>query len=266
MKMIAGFMLAFIISSWFWLDSELIKQQTELILAESSAAHWLGTDSLGRDYFLRLIVASRTTLLIVMSAALISFVAGSWVAYGLTQLKGFKREILSRTVDLVQGLPSFLIIIIIMAALQSQSVNLLIFLMGVLHWPYLARLLEAEIQKIKVQDFIEASRSLGSTNFHLFRMHFFPALRPILSIWFVTHLTAEIVFESSVSFLGFGVQPPDTSLGSLIMEAWPHLATTPRLLIGPAAVVLIMVISLRRDFTFLQTLNLKKSTSPSLTG
>jgi ABC-type dipeptide/oligopeptide/nickel transport system permease subunit len=243
--------------------NDLVPQDINSALKASSWSHILGFDSLGRDYFSRVLIATRISLSVSLLSTFISFVIGVTIAVGLSKSKGFQTFLASRLVDLYQGLPSFIIVAVIMSLSHSQSLLFLSFLMGVLHWPGLARLTQAELIKIQSEPYIEASFSLGATNFHVFKKHLVPACQKLWISWFCFHLPSEIMFESSISFLGFGVQPPQVSLGVLTLEAWQYLYLKPVYMLAPAIMIFISVWSLMSLRN--QTLNRKNKTSPSLT-
>jgi ABC-type dipeptide/oligopeptide/nickel transport system permease subunit len=251
------------LSTWWWIPSGGLEQNMEKVLQSFSAENWLGTDSLGRDYWRRVLLATRSTLVIAGLATILSFLIGGVVAQWLARSKGWEESFISRSLDLLQGLPSFLIIAVVMSWSPGHSLVLLIVLMGLIHWPHLTRLLHAEISKLQVEMYVEASRALGASETQVFWRHLAPALKRIVTIWFCVHLPSEMMFESSMSFLGFGVQSPQTSLGALILEGWPHLHTNPQLLLAPATVIMILIFGIQGLVD--QTLNRKNKTSPSLT-
>lgn len=251
------------IGSAFLYPTDFVPQDINSALKGSTLSHLLGFDSLGRDYFSRVLIATRISLSVSLLSTLISFVIGVTIAVVLSNSKGFQEFLTSRLIDLYQGLPSFVIVAVIMALSDSHSLLFLSFLMGVLHWPGLARMTQAELIKIRSEPYIEASFSLGATNFHVFKNHLVPACHKLWISWFCFHLPSEIMFESSISFLGFGVQPPQVSLGVLTLEAWQYLYTKPVYMLAPAFMIFISVWSLMSLKN--QTLKRKNKTSPSFT-
>jgi ABC-type dipeptide/oligopeptide/nickel transport system permease subunit len=263
MKWVMILLSLFSLSSYFWLSPISIEQNSDKVLQVPSFEYLMGTDSLGRSYASRLIVGIRSSILIVSLASFISLIIGLIVAQKLSSLDSWWREFLSRAVDILQGVPSLLLVLLFMAVLDSHSAFVLALLMGIFNWPSLARIFEAEFMRIKAEPFIEASRSLGASPWQIFYTHGWPAMQSTLLLSLLVHIPGQILFESSLSFLGFGVQPPQTSLGSLISEAWPHLSTTPHLLLFPGILLFGFALSVR--YSEDQTLNLKNKTSPSLT-
>ena len=227
-----------------------IEAQSDYVFLKSSSKHWLGTDSLGRDYFWRLILALRTSFFISIGSTLISFVIGvslgSWSAWA----KGNTSYALNRFFDIVHSLPSFLFLAVIMQFYISTSpvvsVIALAVYCGIFHWTQLARLTRSQVFKTMQEPYVEAAVSLGGTPFHIFRRHLWPSVYTLWLTWFCFHIPAEIMFESTLSFLGFGIQPPQTSLGLLIQEGWKYLDGNPMFLFAPAILSFLVVISFRR--------------------
>lgn len=249
--------------SFFLYPQDFISQDLSQSLAGPSWKHPLGFDSLGRDYLSRLIIASRVSLGVALLGTFISFIIGVLAAVYLSGSKTFIRFFSSRLIDLFQGLPSFMLVAVVMSLSNTNSVVVLSFLMGIIHWPGIARITQAELIKLKSEQFVEASYALGAHPFYIFRKHLAPACYTTWISWFCYHLPGEVMFESSMSFLGFGVQPPQVSLGALIFESWQYLGSQPSYLMAPATVLFLVVWSLMSLQNY--TLNRKNKTSPSLT-
>lgn len=167
---------------------------------------------------------------------------GSWIQPN-THGAGF---LASRALDLMQGLPSFMMIAILMQTRSQPSLWELGFVMGLFHWPALARLTQSQVFKVQNEPYIEAARALGAGRFHILRVHVWPSCFGLWKAWLLYHLPTEIMFESSLSFLGFGVQAPDVSLGLLIQESWQYLSIRPLYLIVPSLVIMALVLLLQQ--------------------
>jgi oligopeptide transport system permease protein len=223
---------------------------SEHILLKPSWDHWLGTDSLGRDFFWRLILGLRTTVLVALGSTGVSFCLG--VALG--SLSALSRNLvgftLNRLFDVIQGLPSFLFLAVIMQFFISTnaffSILSLAFFCGLFHWPQMARLTRAQLFKTLKEPYVEAARSLGATQLHILWRHLWPSAYQLWIFWFCYHVPSEILFESTLSFLGLGLQPPQTSLGLLIQEGWKYLDDEPQFLFAPALLSFLLVLGLRR--------------------
>lgn len=251
------------ILSLFLFPQDFISQDLSRSLVGPSWQNPLGLDSLGRDYLSRLIVASRISLGVALFSTLISFAIGVALAIYLSGSKTFTSFLSSRFIDLYQGLPSFMLVAVMMSLSNTSSSLALSFLMGIMHWPGIARMTQAELIKLKSEPFIEASQAMGAHPIYIFKKHLAPACQSIWISWFCYHLPGEVMFESSMSFLGFGVQPPQVSLGGLIFESWQYLGTQPYYLLAPATILFLVVWSLMNLQSY--TLKRKNKTSPSLT-
>lgn len=251
------------ILSLFLFPEDYVNQDLLRSMTPQTFDHPLGFDSLGRDYLSRLMIASRISIGVALLSTVISFSIGLLVALYLSESKTFSQFLSSRFVDLYQGLPSFMIVAVLMSLTNVNSVFLLSLLMGLMHWPGFARITQAELIKIKSEPFVEASHALGAHPFYIFRKHLAPACYSTWISWFCFHLPGEVMFESSMSFLGFGVQPPQVSLGGLIFESWQYLGSQPHYLLAPAVVLFLVVWSLMNIQNY--TLKRKNKTSPSLT-
>lgn len=237
----------------FKFPGSFIAAQSDQVFLAGSRSYWLGTDSLGRDYFWRLVLALRTSFFIAFGSSIISFVIGvglgSWSAWSSNKL-GYT---LNRTFDVVQGLPSFLFLAVIMQFYVSKPswvslISLAVFC-GFFHWTQLARLTRSQVFKTMQEPYVEAAVSLGGTPYHIFKTHLWPSAYGLWLTWFCFHIPAEIMFESTLSFLGFGIQPPQTSLGLLIQEGWKYLDDRPLFLFAPAVLSFLVVISFRNLLT-----------------
>jgi len=230
--------------------NSFMEAKSDQVFLSASANHWLGTDSLGRDYFWRLVLGLRTSFFIAFGSAVISFVIGvvlgSWSAWAGNRT-GYA---LNRFFDIVQGLPSFLFLAVIMQFYISKSALTSLFALaiycGIFHWTQLARLTRAQVFKTIQEPYVEAAVSLGGTPIHILRRHLWPSAYGLWMTWFCFHIPSEIMFESTLSFLGFGIQPPQTSLGLLIYEGWKYLDDRPMFLFAPAILSFLVVISFRR--------------------
>lgn len=218
--------------------------QTDLALADPSWAHPLGTDSLGRDYLSRILVGAKVSIGIGLGSTLISALLGIALASWLSQNPRWDRFMASRLIDILQGLPSWLVIAILMQVSNENSLWKLTLLMGLFHWPSLVRITQSEMIKIQAEPYVEATQALGATRLYTLKKHVWPACYAVWMTWFCFHLPAEIMFESSLSFLGFGVQPPQSSLGVLIWEGWQYLSLKPLFIFAPSGLIFFIVLSL----------------------
>lgn len=187
--------------------------------------HWLGTDDLGRDVLARLVHGARLTLLIALGVVLLSTLLG--VALGA--LAGWKGGVfdllLSRVLEIASTFPTVFFLIVVVAALRGPSVLAVVVVLALTRWPESARLVRAEVLRLKNLDYVLAARALGASEARILTRHLIPnALGPV----FVSSTFAvgsAVLLESALSFLGLGAAPPAASWGELLQQAHRNLIT-----------------------------------------
>lgn len=197
-----------------------------------SEGHLLGTDLLGRDIFSRMIFSLRTALIVGIGAELLSLVLaviiGLWAGYRGGRLD----QVLMAGVDIMFAFPTFLLAILMVVAL-GRSVFTIILAIAVASWVGQARLMRAQVLKIKTYDYVEAARSMGTSGPSIAVRHILPnALGPML-VTTSFGIPAAIYAEAGLAILGLGVAPPTPSWGGMIIEGYRYVLTTPHLIMWP---------------------------------
>ena len=205
-------------------------------LAGPSAAHWLGTDSIGRDVLSRLIIGGRTTLLITFVAVTIAVAAGLVLGLLSGYVGGLVDELIMRTLDIIFAFPVFLLAIAVVAALGPTVPNLILTI-AIVYTPTLARVVRGPVLSVKRWDHVEAARSVGVGEFAIATRHVLPmVISPILVQTSLT-LAHTIFTVTALSFLGIGPPPPDPNWGGMLSEARQFMELAPLTVIGPAAAI-----------------------------
>ncbi len=207
------------------------------VLAGPGAQFPFGTDDLGRNAFARLMVAGRSTLYVALPAAAIAFVLGT--LYGLVSGLGPRLldQALMRLLDAVLALPG-LVVLIFFGAIVPLDDTSLILLLGLISWPPLARLVRNETLAQRERDFVHAARQLGAGFAHIAATHLLRVMAPVLVVNF-TFLVGDMIFSlSALSFLGLGVQPPQTSWGGLLQQGLELVALDAWWLIAPPGLMI----------------------------
>ncbi len=214
----------------------------ENILHAPSLANWFGTDPLGRDLFIRIIHGAKMSLAIAFLTALNAWFIGSLLGIIAGYLGGIADEIISKFIDFIYSLPDLLVLSII-ALFLSKSTSGIVIGLAFISWMDVARLTRVEIQKYKKADFIESARALGLNHFQIIFKHLYPNALPSIFVALSFIIPRAILAESTLSFIGLGLSPPDTSWGTLTGDAWQYLYTDPHLLVFPALMIFMTVFS-----------------------
>ena len=193
------------------------EQNLDIQYQPPSLKHPFGTDSKGRDLLTRVMYGSRISLLIGFIATLVALIIG--VTYGSISayIGGKVDNIMMRFVDILYSLPYMFLVILLVVLFGRNIINLFIAL-GVFSWLTMARITRGQVLALKEKEFVEASRALGASNFRIIFKHILPNLLGPIVVYATLTIPNIILWESFLSFLGLGVQPPNASWGSLATE------------------------------------------------
>lgn len=218
-------------------------QNLELGATAPSAQHWLGTDSLGRDQLTRIMYGSRVSLMVGFIATAVALLIG--VLWGATAgfIGGRLDAIMMRIVDALFALP-FTIFIILLTVIFGSSMVLLFVAIGAVEWLTMARIVRGQVLSIKQQEFVEAAVSMGLSPWQIITRHLIPNVLGPIIIYTTLTIPSVILLESFLSFLGLGIQPPQSSWGSLISSGVETMEEYPWLLIFPGLALSLTLFSL----------------------
>jgi oligopeptide transport system permease protein len=207
------------------------------------ATHWLGTDQLGRDVLARILIGGRISLLVALSATVVSLVIG--LLYGAVSgyVGGKLDAVMMRVVDILYALPLAVFVVLLMVFV-GRSIFLLFVAIGAVEWLTMARIVRAQVMSLKKQEFIEAAVSLGLRRTRIIIRHIIPNVLGVVIVYATLTVPGVMLLEAFLSFLGLGVQPPMSSWGSLIKEGADWMEESPWILISTGAFFSLTLFSL----------------------
>ena len=218
-------------------------QNLDLGATPPSAAHWLGTDIFGRDLLTQILFGGRISLAVGFIATAVALVIGvTWGAVA-GYVGGRIDSVMMRFVDILYALP-FMIFIILLMVVFGRNILLLFLAIGAVEWLTMARIMRTQVQSLRQQEFVEAAVSLGLPPSAIIFKHIIPnALGPII-VYTTLTIPSVMLLEAFLSFLGLGIQPPQTSWGLLISYGAETMEEYPWLLIFPGLALTITLFSL----------------------
>lgn len=218
-------------------------QNVEAINQGMSRTHWFGTDSLGRDLWVRLWMGARVSLTIGFLATIINVLIGGMVG-GISGFYGGKLDMfIMRFVDIIYGIPSLIVTILVMVVL-GRGIQSLIIAMIIVGWIGSCRFVRGEVMKLKEQDFVAAAKVLGVPDFTIIVKHIIPNIMGLLITSLTLAIPNAIFQEAFLSFIGLGIAPPNSSWGILAKEGVKMLQVAPYQLFIPAFFICTTMLAL----------------------
>ena len=240
--LMAAFLLCALLAPWL-APHDPAQLDLAARLQAPSAAHWFGTDELGRDVLSRTLYGARVSLTVAVAVVGLSLVAG----LGLGMAAGFYGGWIDTAVNVYLSnaflaLPGILLAVAVVAFLGPSLGNLILAL-ALAGWVNYARLVRAQVMSVKEREFVQAARSLGATDLRLMARHILPNIAQPLLVQAAVGMAAAVLAEATLSFLGLGVQPPTATWGAMLNDARSHLFESPYLVFFPAAAVALCVLA-----------------------
>jgi peptide/nickel transport system permease protein len=229
-------------------------------LLPPSLHHWLGTDNFGRDVLTRILYGARISLVVGLVPSFIALVIGTAMGILSGYVGGRTDFVVMRLADMMIAFPSLLLAMVVMYTLGANLFNIFIAL-ALVGWAGVARVVRAQTLALKEKEFIEAARANGTSRLTIMGHHIFPNVVPTLIVLFSLSIPDAIMWESSLSFLGVGVQPPESSWGLLVSAGKDYLFQAPIVAVAPGVAILIAVLA----FNFVGD-GLRDALDPSMKG
>lgn len=218
-------------------------QDLELRAVPPNAAHWLGTDPLGRDLATRILHGGRISLLVGVLATAVAALIG--VGYGLVAgLSGRRTDaLMMRAVDVLYAFP-FITFVILLVVIFGRQFVLIFVAIGAVEWLTMARVVRGQVLSLKKLEYVQAARAAGAGFGRILFRHMLPNVMGPVIIYASLTVPGVMLLEATLSFLGLGIQPPDASWGVLISEGAASLAVYPWMLIGPSVFFTLTLLAL----------------------
>jgi peptide/nickel transport system permease protein len=209
-----------------------------------SGAHWFGTDTSGRDVFARTIHAGRVSLLVGLLAAALSAVVGTVLGSVAGLFGGWYDNAIMRLADIVMSFPS-IVVIVVLAGIVGPSVTILVLAIGLTQWPIASRVVRGVTLSLREREYLQAARLGGANGWWLISRHIVPAALPPVTVTGTLAVAQAIMLETTMSFLGLGVQPPRASWGNMLTDAQnlTLIQTMPWLWIAPGVAIAVTVLA-----------------------
>ncbi|MCM0650623.1 ABC transporter permease [Clostridium swellfunianum] len=226
----------------FMVPYKHFENNTKIVNQLPSVAHWFGTDNLGRDMFARLWVGGRVSVLIAILGAIVDTVVG--VTYGgvAGYFGGLVDDIMMRIVEILVSIP-YLIVVILLSLILGKGIASLIIAMTITGWVGMARMIRGQILQIKEQEYVLAAHALGANPSRIIIRHLLPNTIGIMIVNITLDVPSFIFGEAFLSYIGLGIQSPNTSLGALASAAQQNLFFYPYQLFFPAALISMIMLS-----------------------
>lgn len=211
-------------------------------LSPPSGAHLFGTDEAGRDILTRLLYGSRVSLMTGVVPTILSMLLGAVMGVVSGYYGGWIDAVIMRVVDITLAFPSMLLAMVIMYMLGDGLFNIFLTL-ALVNWAGVARIIRAQALQLKKTEYVEAARVIGVKRRSIIFRHLLPNCMPTLIVLFTLNVPSAILTESSLSFLGLGIQPPSASWGLMVNSGRQYLYNAPWLSLVPSAAILLAVMS-----------------------
>ncbi len=232
---------AAVLSPWIVpVDAE--EMDFDNLLSDPSAAHWLGSDQMGRDTLARLIVGARIALMVSLGAVGLGVLLGVPLGLLSVYFRGRVDDVLMRLMDAVVVFPSLLIAVGLAAALGG-SLRTVIIAIGIANVPWMARIIRSQGLSIRERDFVKAAESIGLSHGRIILRHILPnCIAPVI-VQSTLSMGYAVLTEAALGFVGVGIQPPTPTWGNMLQQAFPMLEQQPLLSIVPGVAIFLLVLS-----------------------
>lgn len=228
------------------------EQFLDRVLTGPSWQHWLGTDSLGRDMLSRMIYGARVSMAVGIITAFVSLIIGTVVGAVAGWFGGHVDSGIMRFVDILDSIPPLVLFILVKLVFESfdiipnpemKALTGMLLALSVVSWVSLARVVRGQVLQVKQMTYAEAARSMGASGFRIVAQHILPNIVGPIIVLLTFQIPSNILYESFLSFLGLGLQPPYSSWGVLANDGWRSLDSYPHLMISPSIAIFVAMLA-----------------------
>jgi peptide/nickel transport system permease protein len=207
-----------------------------------SAGHWMGTDDLGRDLLTRVLYGGRISIMIGILSAFVGSILGALIGAIAGFYGGRLDNVLMRFTDIAYSIPT-LPLLIVLGSFTNESVPIMVLIIGFLSWMPTARVVRGSVLSVKEKEYVEAARMIGAPDWVIIWQHILPNIAGPIIVGGTLGVGNAIIIESSLSFLGLGVQRPTPTWGNMLMDSQATMASKPWLTIFPGMAILLVVLA-----------------------
>lgn len=209
-----------------------------------SMQHFLGTDNVGRDLFAQLMEGAKVAFIVGLSSAFISIVLGTVIGMISGYAGGMTDIILMRMADIIMIMPSLVILLILASLFGQFNIWIIVFIIAIMRWPAVSRIIRSQTLSLKSRPFIEASKVAGASNIRIIFRHIMPNVLPLAFLYMTFRVTSAILVEAALSFLGFG-DPSQVSWGMMLQWVWKsgHMFQAPYWMVPPGLCISLLTLS-----------------------
>lgn len=210
-----------------------------------SAAHWFGTDELGRDYFIRVLYGGRVSLLVAILAMLTAIFIGVVIGLVSGYFGGIVDSILMRSIDVLSSIP-WIILVTVFGLFFKRGLLSIIIVIGIFGWMEIARVVRSEVLSAKEREYVKYANFIGVPASRIIQSHILPSVFPTIITAATSSIAGAIMIESALSFLGLGVAAPMSSWGSLLQSSQQYLQRAPYMAVLPGVLIILTVYSFNK--------------------
>lgn len=238
---IVGFILLIMIINFFYTPYNPDQMNTAQRFSPPNFRHIMGTDNFGRDIFSRIIAGTKTTVFVAVSTVFFGTFFGVIFGAVAAYFGGWIDEIIMRLIDALTAFPGILLALVLVSVL-GQGKYQIILALGIIFTPSFARITRGGFLQVKEQEFVKSAQVFGASPFRIMFLHILPNIYPSLLTAMTLGFSNAILSESSLSFLGFGVRPPEPSWGRMLSEAQSYLFNAPWYAVAPGFIIVLTVL------------------------